>query len=416
VLDEVLLAAARRRGADVRFGCEVVDVAQDPDGVDVTLLDRDGGRRRRIRADHLVVADGAGGRTRELLGIPVSGPGPLGPPLVNILFRADLRELVDGREFLLCEVANDEVEGMLIAIGGDRWVLHIPAEEVGADRCVELVRAATGVPDLAVEVLNVLSWRAAARVADRFREGRAFLVGDAAHVAPPAGAFGLNTGIADAHNLAWKLAMVGRGQAGPGLLDTYDAERRPVARFTMDQALLRVRFPELHWNPSLVEERARHGVANPLVVGLGYRYASSAVIGGLPAPSLEDVALDGTPGSRVPHAWLERDGARQSTLDVTGTGFGLLAGPDGGAWCEAAAGLGEDLVARRIEGVWSDAAGVGPAGALLVRPDRFVAWRATTPAPPDAAGRLRAVLDEVLSRGGRRRPASARAGDSAAPA
>jgi putative polyketide hydroxylase len=153
-----------------------------------------------------------------------------------------------------------------------------------------------------------------------------------------------------------------------------------------------------------------------MVVGLGYRYASTAVIGGQPPPSLEDVErdLDGTPGSRLPHAWLEREGARLSTLDVAGTAFALLAGPEGRAWCDAAtaaaAGLGLDLVAWRVAadgdaadpgGRWCAASGIGPAGALLVRPDRFVAWRATAP----AGQRLRAVLSDVLDRAGAPAPA-----------
>ena len=215
-----------------------------------------------------------------------------------------------------------------------------------------------------------------------------------------------------------------------------DRDREAPALDTDVRALLarraeRIRAPEAApdadddamWVASFVLGERQYAIALsalraaiPLRMVTPVPHASSAVIGGLPAPSLEDVALDGTPGSRLPHAWLDRDGARLSTLDLTGTGFGLLAGPDGGAWREAAAGLGEDVVAGRVDGDWPDAAGVGPAGALLVRPDRIVAWRATTPAPADAAERLRAVLDEVLSRGGRRRPASARTEDSAAPA
>jgi putative polyketide hydroxylase len=404
LLDEIVLGAACERGAEVRFGVEVVAVEQDAAGVTATVVEREGGAasQRTIRAEYLIVADGAGGGLRETLGVPVSGPGVLGPPIVNILFRADLRTIAQGHEITFAILNNEELnQGLLMSIDGrERWVLHVPfdparesAEDFTPERCRDLVaRVALGAPELPVEILSVLPWRVGARLADRFREGRIFLAGDAAHVMPPMGGFGMNTGIADAHNLAWKLARVLRGQAGPGLLDSYDAERRPVARFTMDQALLRLESPPLHWDPSRTAEREEKGIAADMVVHLGYRYGSPA------PPSLFDLDrdLDGAPGSRVPHAWLEREGQRVSTLDLAGAGFALLAGPEGGDWCGAAAAVAErlemDLPAFRIpDEAWCRAAGVGKRGALLVRPDGFVAWRAER-----QEGEEEDVLERVL--------------------
>ncbi len=419
LLDEILLAAARKRGAEIRFGTEVVAVEQDAEGVTATLAE--GASRRTVRAGYLIVADGAGGGLREALGVPASGQGLIGEPIVNILFRADLSEITQGRDLFLAVLDNDELRrGLLITVNGrDRWILHVPydpereaREDFTPGRCRELVaRAALGVPDLPVEILSVLPWRVAARLADRFREGRVFLAGDAAHVVPPTGGFGMNTGIGDAHNLAWKLAMTLRGEAGPALLDSYDAERRPVARFTLEQALLRLERPDLNWNPSRTAERKEAGIADDAVVHLGCRYGSST-------PSLYDLErdLDGTPGSRVPHAWLEREGRRVSTLDLAGPGFALLAGAEAQDWCNAAqaaaARLGVDVRAFRIagsadtkgdadavdpEGAWCRAAGVGDHGALLVRPDGFVAWRARG-AEADGGAVLEGVLRGVLGR------------------
>ncbi|EWC63312.1 Polyketide hydroxylase WhiE VIII [Actinokineospora spheciospongiae] len=420
-IDRVLLDAAVDGGVAVHFNTELVGFAQDDDGVTVTLADRDGERTRTVRADYLIAADGARSTVRDLLGIATTGEDDLTNPMVNMLFQADLADLVRGREFAFCEVKGDGFEGILVAVNNtDRWVFHVTVEDEGEtledyppQRCRDLVRAAVGIPDLDVEILGRLTWQMSSRVAESTCSGRVFLVGDAAHTIPPIGAFGLSTGISDGHNLAWKLAMVVRGEAGRGLLDSYEAERLPVARFAQEQTLLRFRNLHLQWStgPEVEKARAALRIADPLVLGFGYQYDSRAVIGARgEVPSLEDVALDldGHPGSRLPHGWVELKGERVSTLDLAGPGFVLLTGPDGHDWCRAAedAVRGVSLTAHRVgtggdadlvaeDRTWLATAGLGPGGALLVRPDNVVAWRSPGPArDPDRV--LREVLTHLL--------------------
>jgi hypothetical protein len=238
------------------------------------------------------------------------------------------------------------------------------------------------------------------RLADRYREGRVFLAGDAAHTWPPVGGHGANTGMQDAHNLAWKLTAVLRGWAGPALLDTYQAERRPVALETGRQAVLRGLTGQM-----MPTGRPGDRLLDDVVIILGYRYASSAVVGAehdtvLPA----ELALTGRPGTRAPHVWLESAGTRVSTLDLFGTGFVLLTGPDGHGWAEAAGDLGVPLTVHRIgtdlvdvDGRFAEVYELKPATAVLVRPDGFVAWRTDSPAA-DPRAALGDALTRILSR------------------
>ncbi len=397
-LDAVVAADLARRGADLRWSTRLVGIAQDAEGADVELEGPDG--RYSLRCAHVVAADGTHSPVRTALGVGTSGAGDLGKPKINILFRADLRPHLRGMSFGTCTITTPEAPGLLVTVDGEtNWVFHIGCDvdrgerpdDFTPERCAAVVRAAVGDPDLDVEVRSVLPWRPRSSLANRFAVGRVFLVGDAAHTVAPLGAFGLNTGVADAHNLAWKLAAVHHGQAGAGLLDTYAQEREPVAAATLDQAMRRLADPELHWGrgPEADAARAAAGVWAAPVVHLGQRYDSAAVVDPQPElPSTVDlaVALDGSPGSRVPHAWV--DGV--STLDLVASRWTLLVGAAGDRWLAGAAHAG--LPAHRVSAPW-----LSDEGALLVRPDAIVAMRVRAPVP-DPARFLADVLDQVLAR------------------
>lgn len=375
-IDRAALELARELGVRADFGAEVVGVG---DGYVTTASGE------TVEADYVIAADGARSRVRELLGIGTTGPGVLGDHMLNVLFRAPGLPVP---EYSMSVLRNENATGILMKVdNGDRWIFHVP----GGDRSLpaaefqRLIRAATGIPDLDVDVISMLPWASTARVAEKFRHGNVFLIGDAAHVVPPTGGFGLNSGVADGHNLAWKLAA-----GGDALLDTYELERKPVAEFTMAQSLIRGQHRELHWDfsPARAAERAAVGMANVLVVIAGYRYDSPAVIDSEPLPSLEDLVLDGTPGSRIPHLWLEPG---KSTLDLV-DGFTLLTGAKADGWLAAAAEVG--IPAHAVDG-WADATGVDEDGAILVRPDGFVGWRKTS---AGSVAELREARDRILCR------------------
>ena len=244
MIEPVLLAAARDQGGGLRFNVECTAFEQDDSGVRATLCDRANGSESTVRADYLIAADGAGSPIRQKLDVATSGAGTLGY-LLNILFEADLRGFVRGREFSMCYIDRPEVCGLFTSINNsNRWVFHLSydptkgekIEDFSAHRCQELIKIALGVGDIDVEIKSILPWEPTVRVADKFEHGRVFLAGDAAHQMPPWGGLGANTGIADVHNLAWKLAAVLCGRAPAALLSTYDEERVPIGRLVSEES------------------------------------------------------------------------------------------------------------------------------------------------------------------------------------
>ena len=424
-LEPVLLTTARKRGGDLRFNTECVTIEQDETGVTATLVERASGAHSQIRADYLIAADGAGSPIRQVLGASSSGRGSLGH-LLNILFAADLRDLVHGREFSMCLIKRPEVRGLLTSINNtDRWVFHlsydakqgVTSADYPPERCIKLLRQALGVPQVEIEITSILPWECAVRVADDFQHGRIVLAGDAAHQMPPWGGYGGNSGVADAHNLAWKLAAVLKGQAAPSLLKTYTVERRPVVEVAAEESARRADEHGLvkSFPAGLLQNRLLGGLLKLLlkrfgrttfdrILGYGYQYRSQAIISD--DQVVKHTEIDGHPGTRVPHVWVEKQGQRLSTLDLFGHGFVLLTGQEGGAWCEAAREVASrfnvTVAAYRIgqnadlfdpENCWQHKVGIQTNGALLVRPDGLVAWRCR-----HLTGVPQQILEQVFSR------------------
>ncbi len=400
VLEPILKRSAERRGAEMRFGWDCVHVEETADGIQARLQNRAAGGEEEVTARYLVAADGASGTLRATLGIPLHGPGPL-QHWINIIFDTDMPDEIGGRRFTSCFVT--ELNATVTPRPGGRWLLALQyfpengetPENFDPGRTRLLVRQAAG-RDVRADLVDARAWTVAAQVADRFRRSRAFLIGDCAHVMPPTGAFGGNTGIHDAQNLAWKLALVLRGAAPPELLDGYDAERRPVVERTLDQALARLR----KW---FKDPAGRLPPAVELVedydVVFGQRYDAGAVIpeGPPPARPFEPFReLSGRPGTRMPHVVVDDSGS--STLDLSaGDQYLLLTGGPG--WASAARGLadtGAPLQVVSPNGAWEGRFDVTRDGAVLVRPDGFVAWRATEGSSAPAAD-LSRVLRELAS-------------------
>ncbi|MYR55751.1 monooxygenase [Streptomyces sp. SID625] len=425
-LEPVLLDSARALGGDLRYSHEMETFEQDADGVTATVRDRATDERYTVRADYLVAADGPRSPVRHRLGIGQSGPGDLFAN-VSVTFRSKLlADVVGDRRFICCYLTDPEADGALLPVDNkEHWVFHAPwhpergesLDEFTEERLQRHIRRAIGAPDLDVEITGKASWRAAERVADRYTDGRVLLAGDSVHEMSPTGAFGSNTGIQDAHNLAWKLAAVLGGWAGPGLLDTYDTERRPVAIATSARASAR---SVEHSHPGFAPAPGigggkRGGILN---VVLGYRYLRGAVIG---ADDSQDVVPDalrltGEPGTRAPHLWVRRDGERVSTLDLYERSLVLLSDARSTTdWHTAARRVAETtgipLVSYRFGADltseappapdtpapdWAAAHGTTPDGAVLVRPDGFVAWRTRTAPDPDPEATLRETLTTLL--------------------
>jgi 2,4-dichlorophenol 6-monooxygenase len=447
LFEPILLERLQKEGpADLHYRHQWEASQADADGVTSQIQDLASGETHEVRSRWLIAADGAGSRVRKSLGIEMQGPQKL-QSFVMVHLGANLREVVRERPGVLYWIMDPDMRGVFVAHHIDHtWVyMHPwdpekePAERFTEEVCAGLVRRAMGRDDVDFTVRGMSTWTMTAQISEGYQRGRIFLAGDSAHRFPPTGGIGMNTGLADAHNLVWKLRAVADGWAPDSLLDSYEVERRPVAQENCQQSLRNaMKLAEVAQalgitdDPAASREQMQAALADParrakvgaaienqrehfhmMGLHLGFCYEAGAVVpDGSAKPvgksAVSDYVPTTRPGSRLPHVWLQRGGQRVSSLDlVPYDGFTLITGADGAAWAEAAASITRAPVqcvaidgdaVRDADGAWARVAGIGPDGALLVRPDQHVAWRSPD-AVPEPRGALEQALDAILGRG-----------------
>lgn len=397
-LEPILEARARELGADIRRQVKLLDVEQSETGVIVTVEDAQG-VQQQIKGSYLIAADGNRSTVREILQIPRQGRGFM-QTIQSVLFKAPLQQWTKG--FVQFDIEQPGLKAFLASYSDGRWALMF---KDAIERDDEALRAAiyqaVGTTEFPVEIITTAQWELTALVADTFQSGRIFLAGDAAHTLPPnRGGYGANTGIHDVHNLAWKIAAVVSGQSSPELLDTYTAERRPIALLRHDQIFVRADY-KVHLDTATPAGEKIDDDA----MEFGQIYLSRGIIGAddtLPR-ALKPDEWNGHPGTHLPHFWVERAGERISSLDLIGSdSWTLISESD--KWTEAVSAVNEKSSTRvRSIQVGSDVDitsevnfkklfGVSQDGCALVQPDGYITWRSSE--LPSNAGK---VLDGVLS-------------------
>jgi 2,4-dichlorophenol 6-monooxygenase len=461
-MEPLLFKTACSRGTQARMSTEYLSHVQDADGVTTTCRDRLTNKDITIRSKFLVGADGGNSKVAEHAGLTYEGKMGVGGSM-NILFEADLSRHVAHRPSVLYWVLQPGADVGGIGMGLVRMVrpwnewlivwgydINQPAPEVSDDFAIKVVRDLVGDQELTPRIKSVSTWTVNNMYATKTASGRVFCAGDAIHRHPPSNGLGSNTSIQDSFNLAWKLAMVLKGQAGIGLLDSYDTERAPIAKQIVTRANKSIEefgpiFKALGLLDSvdpvkmqqnmdarcddtdtaeLQRVAIRKAIASKVYefdahgVEMNQRYRSNAIVtDGQPEPAFEkDAELHFQPttwpGARLPHAWLfGQNGEKVSTLDLTGHGvFTVLTGIGGDGWVEAARSLGKAFAMRiavhkigprqewqDLIGDWANVREIRDSGALLVRPDHHVAWRVEGMVA-DPQAELRRVLNSILNK------------------
>ena len=463
-LEPLLLQIAEERGPGrQRFRHELTDLSQDEEGVTAVVFDHEAGQSYTVHAQYVVGADG-GNTVGGMLGIGMQGPTGI-LDMVSTHFTADIADYFDGSA-LMTWLINPEGNGswgsgVLVQMGptwgnSEEWILHFifpPDDPARLDHShmPARVRELLKLPDLEMKVHKVSNWILEGVIAERYQDRRVFLAGDSAHRHPPTTGLGLNTAFQDAHNLAWKLAAVLGDQASPDLLDSYEAERQPIGTRNVDWAMftflnhmvLDAGFGvlpgatveqneaafEAYFSDTPMGETRRARAAHILDtqrtefqahdLEIGFRYDTGALVpDGTEPPPRDPMGRTyhptTRPGHRLPHAWLEHEGRRISTHDLTSDSgsFVLISGPDSADWSASAhraaekfgihievASIGGDGPYTDSEGRWSELRQINDDGALLVRPDNHVAWRSqTAPTGTSHTEALTAALATILSR------------------